>query len=357
MGDSFYDRFMGDGGTADAGDNSSDGGSSVDNTGGDKSPDIMKIDQGQGSDSLTDDTEAKTSGSSADGADADAGKGAGDKGTDDQGTGDEGADDKGGKEESGEDTSTSDDEKLPFDQHPKWKAARQAEKTMQDIMEKHGFEDSDELATALESGTSLKELLGNQDAKKLLEESQELQRIHNFWEEEKNKQLEENESPEQTTKRLKEENERLKQDFQRAETDRKAIQDSEKSIHNYENTIVDMVDRTEGLDETSKIMLSSLLGVDNPVDAVDIDDMKSVKKTATQTIEAFQEYIENVQQAAVDAYVQGQGKGPKIAGSPGGEGTPSVKSEEKGVPKGAKTEEVFDSIKSGLMERLAELAK
>jgi hypothetical protein len=348
MGDGFYEKFMGDGGSNTGGESagSADTGSTGDAKGSDTgksgitsdtTPDTtFKIDQGQGSESPTDDSEAKTSGSSADDADADA--------------------KKDGKEGSGEGSSTSDDnEKLPFDQHPKWKSARQAEKTMQEIMERNGFEDYDELNDALSSGKSLIELLGNRDAKQLLEESQELQRIKSYWEEQKNKELEENESPEQTNQRLKGENERLRKEFQRAQSDQKAIQESEKTIRNYENTVVDLIDKTDMV-ETEKIILGNLLGIDNPIDEIDIEDVRAVKKGTQAAINMFQEFVENIRQEAIDNYVKGQGKGPTITKSSGAEGT--MKSDKSAViPKGATTDQVFDNAKKEFLERLEALAK
>ena len=54
----------------------------------------------------------------------------------------------------------------PYDQDPKWKAARAAQAKFESILEKHGI-DAEDLDALLESGSSVADILGARDAKTL----------------------------------------------------------------------------------------------------------------------------------------------------------------------------------------------
>jgi hypothetical protein len=290
---------------------------------------------GQESDSPTDTDDGQTSESQTD-TDTDA-----ESKTSEEGSESESSTDKDGEKET---------KPLPFDDHPKWKEARAAEKRLTELLEKHGFDSAEALEDALSDEQSLKDLLGDRDAKKLVEDSQELKTIKDFWAEEKAKEIEQNETADDRAKRLKDENRRLQNKIDQDEANRKAIKDNEAALRNYEKSVVNLLDATEGLSADERGLAGLMLGVDNPMDDVDILDTKAVTKTAKQITEKLTKYISAVKQQAIDEYAKGKGEltpTPKVKDS-----TQSPVVKKKSLPKDASIDDVFADANQELLEVL-----
>lgn len=242
----------------------------------------------------------------------------------------------------------------PYDQDPKWKAARAAEKRMTDIMDKHGITDPDELETLLEEGTNIKELLGDRDAAQLVKDSDYLGQVQDYWAEQEALKQYEDESPEDSIKRLQEENRRLRTDTQSKDADRKALMDSQTTLSNFEADVSALIDSVEGLDEPSKEMLNLMLGVDNPINEIDISKRGDVRKAGKAGIEKFNTFVKTIEQQAIDKYAAGKSEVVPISKGAGSEAAPAVV--KKTVPENASVDETFDIAKKELTEVLNTLA-
>lgn len=232
---------------------------------------------------------------------------------------DTGAEDKGqeatatptvdkGEEASEADTSTAKPdegpEKLPYDQDPKWKSARAAEKMLNDLAEKHGIP-MEEIGDMLDAGIELKDIVGNQDAQKLVEKAQKMDRTEEYWAEQEALQREQDESAEQTTDRVKKENVALKAEMKQKEADQKARLKNQQVVRDYENSVNTEVDASD-LSPEAKVIARNLLGVDNPIDSIDIDDRGKVKTAVGQGIENVGKFIAQIEQNAIDKYAAGK---------------------------------------------------
>lgn len=198
-----------------------------------------------------------------------------------------------------------------FDKHPEWRGLKDTKTAVSEILEDNGYADFDELVSDLKTGRSLADLIGTSDANKvqsLLDKAQKWDAAEEYWAEQEAKKLEKGETQEETIARLKKEKQELL-DAQR--TDRKSREAADNKAYHlsrFNDDVSDLVDSTADLTDVEKSILKLHLGVDNPMDEVDIADRKAVRTTAKDAIAKFTEFIKGVRQAAVDAYADGKSK-------------------------------------------------
>ena len=100
-----------------------------------------------------------------------------------------------------DESGSSADEKLPFDEHPKWISARATEEKVESILDEHGYGSVDEMLEELVSSKSLQSEVGGRDIKKLVSAQEELDKIHAYWAEQEAMKKKE-EDPDEYTKDL-----------------------------------------------------------------------------------------------------------------------------------------------------------
>jgi len=243
---------------------------------------------------------------------------------------------------------------LQFDKDPKWLAARAAEKSLTAILDDGGFESVEELNEALKAGMSLQQLLGDNDAAKLIKDSETLQKYNEYWARADAEKLEAKETPEQTIARLKEENKKVTDASRRSEQDRQSSEDGVRIIAAYDKEVTKVVEAADLSAEHIGIA-AMLLGVDNPANKVDVEDVKAVRIMAKAGVDKFKAFVDDVRQQAVDEYAAGKSKlvpsgAPRKKEGEGegeGEGTPV-----KGVVPGVSVDEAFAAANKELLEMI-----
>ena len=208
---------------------------------------------------------------------------------------------------SGEGTPTSEGKKPPpYDQDPKWKAARAAEKALNDILSAHGFDTPDELQAALDEGMTLKEVLGQEDANTVVAEARKMREVEAYWAEREAAEREAKETPEETIERLKREKADLAEDFRRKQEDSKTVEEGQRILKEYDEEVTKLATSVEGLSKSERNLLTLVLGVDNPANEIDISDKSAVKATAKTVAERVQTILQAIRQEAVDQYAAGK---------------------------------------------------
>ena len=259
-----------------------------------------------------------------------------------------------GKEDGKKSGEGDDDSKpLPYDQDPKWKAARAAQAKMEDILEKHGLDSFEELDDLIAGGSSISEILGARDAKtitdktkQLIKDAEYLKEVKAYWaEQEAQKQKDEltpEERAEMSEKQLKE--------YKQAQADKEAKAAEDQSIKQALESYTGQADKAievSGLEGEDAAMAKLFLGVDNPFNEVDITDKKAVKEMAKVNTAKFKTYLDSVRQSAVDEYAKGKSKFVPIStvATPAKE---AVKPKE--LPPGSTIEEGFAQANAIMME-------
>lgn len=241
-----------------------------------------------------------------------------------------------------------------FDKHPEWRELKDNKTAIQGILDENGYRNLDELISDLQSGRSLADLLGTNDAntvQSLLDKSAKWDAAEEYWAEQKAKQLEEGETKEETITRLKKEKKEL-EDARRTDADKFThTEEARRQIEAFNRDVSDMVDSVDGLTDAEKSVLRLHLGVDNPMDEVTIGDRKAVRSTAQGVISKFTEFVKAVRQSAVDEYVKGQSKIIPTP-QPGAEQSPVVTEQRVDVSKTSGMEEAFSTANKLILEQL-----
>ena len=273
--------------------------------------------------------------------------------------GDESGTDKGGKKAGAEGETDDKSKPLPYDQDPKWKAARASQAKFESILEKHGI-DADDLDALLESGSSVADILGTRDAKaltstltQLKKDAEYLKEVKAYWaEQEKQKQRDEltpEERAEMSEKQLKE----YKAE-QAAKEKAKAEEASIKTALKSYTELVDKAIETSGIEGEDAAMAKLFLGVDNPFNEVDITDRKAVREMAKANAAKLKTFLDGVRQSAIDEYAKGKSKFVPISPVE----TPAKETvKKKELAPGATVEEGFAQAHDEMMEILNSMAK
>ncbi len=205
-----------------------------------------------------------------------------------------------------------------FDKHPEWRDLKDAKDEFSSLLEANGYSNKDELVTALESGAKLADLIGDQDAAAMQEAANNWYKAEEYWAEQEAQNLKEGESEAQTIIRLEQEKAALVKQ-QKAESERATEQrTSREAVKGFDSEVVTAVDGAKMTDDDSKLA-KLVLGLNNPMDDVDIQDTKAVKLAIKDNLGKAGELIKSIKQAAVDAYVAGDKKIIPIPKDVGGE--------------------------------------
>ena len=192
-----------------------------------------------------------------------------------------------------------------FDKHPDWREMKDGQGELQGILEKNGFKDGAELTAALESGQSLQEILGDQDAATVIEASNNWNKAEDFWAEQEAAKLKEGETEPETVTRLETEIATLKEQ-RKMETARNAeVKSTKDALQVFDSEVASTVDG-EKLSESEAKLAKLFLGMDNPMDDVDIKSKTAVRQAVGSNLKAFKTLLTSVKQAAVDGYVSGK---------------------------------------------------
>lgn len=249
------------------------------------------------------------------------------------------------------------DKPAPYDQDPKWKAARAAEKKMNDILEKHGLSSADDLDDALASGLTISELLGARDANTLVEAIKQLQKdaaylkdVKAYWKEQEELKKREDMTPEQRA----EDAEKKLKEFQKDQADKKAKSDEETQLKNAigeYSTQVEKAVESAGLSGDEAEMAKLFLGVDNPFNEVDITDRKAVRETTRSLTDKFSKFVASVKQKAIDDYAKGKSDlTPSPAKKDDGTPAPKIDTTKKVDTKGLSVDQAFGKSYDTMLE-------
>ena len=201
---------------------------------------------------------------------------------------------------------------IPYDQDPKWKSARAAEKNLNSILEKHGYDSFEDLQGAIDDGATLTGLLGKRDLNKLIKDADYLTEVKSYWAEQEHIKEEEGLDPEELADKRGKETEAAKRelkDYKQTQSDKEAKTKEEKAndkaVSDYGKAVEQEIEDAGFKDESAEIA-KLFLGVDNPFASVDIMDKKAVKEVAKGNISKLNTFLGKVRQDAVDKYAKGK---------------------------------------------------
>lgn len=241
-----------------------------------------------------------------------------------------------------------------FDKHPEWRGLKDGSDALNTILADNDYANADELIADLKTGVSLVSLIGTADANKvqaILDKSQKWDAAEAHWAEEAARKQEKGETDEETIARLKREKQELQEARRQDKLTQEELGQKATQLKQFNTDVSGMVDATEGLNDAEKGVLKLYLGVNNPMDEVNIGDRKAVRATAEGVISKFTEFISGVRQAAIDDYSEGKSEITPTP-PPAGDDVPAVNEGKVEVKEGTTVEEAFGQANKILIEQL-----
>ncbi len=189
----------------------------------------------------------------------------------------------------------------PYDQDPKWKAARAAEKQLTDILADKGFASVEDLIEAVDRGSNLEEVLSGADITQVMEQASTLTEYERRWAEQERTKLLEGETPEQTIARLELEKTALTTKYEADKSKFTQATETETQVKQF-NTDISTVILQQEVPEEYRKFAGLLLGADNPMLDVDMSNKQAFNQTALSMIGKITAF----EQAVVARYIAGK---------------------------------------------------
>jgi hypothetical protein len=180
---------------------------------------------------------------------------------------------------------------LPWNDQPKWKEARKAEKKLNDLLKANDLEDPDDLLELVQSGKAVKGKLPDLNAlDSIVAKAAKLDQYEEYWAKQRKDQADPEQRAEIAEQELAKERALKAHDQQ--------IEKTKKAISAYEKDVQGQVEEANIPKEYRGIVLE-LFGVGNPSNEVDITDKKATKKLVADGLKKF----DAVKQAIIAEYL------------------------------------------------------
>jgi len=242
---------------------------------------------------------------------------------------------------------------LPFDQDPKWKKARLAEKTLQEVMDTHGYLDVEELKEALESGKNLKSQLEDSDLETLKKNAAAYKEYKKRMEESENS--DDDQVPDDKMKKILEENKQLKSTLEEINETRRNEEATAESFKNYKtdvDRILELMSDEVPLNDVESILFKAVMGIDNPSTAVDINNRQEVRTMVKNAAKQFKTTLEAIKQNAIDEFAKGKSAMRVTDPTKSADSDSPILNQKNYDLEKQSTNEIFDSGKEELYELL-----
>lgn len=216
------------------------------------------------------------------------------------------------------------DKPPPFDQDPRWKSAREAEKNLQSLMTAIGAESVEELLDIADLGKELRtQGIDESKIEKALAAQKEYERVQAYWAEQEDKQRLESELPADRENRLAAENAALKREKKEEEERRKRGREREKIASDFDTEVKRLVQSDATIPDNEKAFYWKFCGVDNPTSNIDIASKEAIRKAIPSVAKLLKDFKDVILENAAKS----KSSIPRVpgAGAPADSGAPQIK--------------------------------
>lgn len=179
------------------------------------------------------------------------------------------------------------------------------------ILDEHGLDSPEELQEWLKNYRDLKGRIGDQDFDEIVEGYETLQQYQQAWAEQEEAKLREKETPEETIARLEKEKADLtkkrKQEKQQVENAASA----KKAIDNFNKTVSTVIEGSGDIPKEWRPFVAEFMGVDNPINEVDIEDRAAVRKITKAGVNKMKQFANLI----IKQYADGKMEIPRVSNS------------------------------------------
>jgi hypothetical protein len=212
---------------------------------------------------------------------------------------------------------------------------------VEEILDEYGLDSADDLKEFIANLSAMQGKIGEHDLDALIENTKTLQKYQANWQQQDEEKRRETETPEQTIARLEKENKNLQTKNVSNANRQKAAKAAETALSDFGDTVETVISSAKALPKEYAPFVAEFMGVDNPINEVDITDKAAVRRLTKAGINKINKF----EQAVIKRYRAGKIKIPKVTST---EPTPgSTGSKDAANPKNLK------EAKSLLMQSLA----
>ena len=192
---------------------------------------------------------------------------------------------------------------------------------VEEILDEYGLDSPEELKEFLASLNEMKGKIGDNDLDTLLENTKTLNQYQENWKAREEEKRRESETPEQTIARLEKEKKELQtKHITQAERIKKS-REAEAILDGFYDTVNSTIRSNKSLPKEYRPFATKYLGIDNPINAVDISDKAAVRRIAKTSVEKD---MADFEQTVIKRYLAGKVKVPNVTPT---EPTPGATSE------------------------------
>lgn len=189
------------------------------------------------------------------------------------------------------------------------KTGSKAQEFVSDILDEYGLDSPEDLKEFLSGLSGLKGKVGDRDLDELIKNSETLENYQEHWAKQEREKKKEGETPEDTISRLEKENEENQNERRKESDQRKQAKDAEHAIEAFNDTVDSAISADETIPKEYRPYLSEFLGVNNPINEVDIENNADVRKLT----KAGAKKLLDFEQAVIKRYRAGKTKVPKVS--------------------------------------------
>jgi len=179
---------------------------------------------------------------------------------------------------------------------------------VEEILDEFGLDSPADLKEFMGSLNEMRGKIGDNDLDTLLENSKTLEKYQADWQRQEEEKLREKETPEETIARLeKEKHQAITKNKTQAEK-RKAQKAAEQALGEFTETIDSVIKSSKDLPEAYRPMLRKFMGIDNPVNEVDITDKAALRRLTKAGIKDMTAFAQQI----IKDYRDGKTKIPNV---------------------------------------------
>jgi hypothetical protein len=213
-------------------------------------------------------------------------------------------DDKGDKGDKGDDDTKTDDDLDTGDDD----AGSSGKEYVKEILDEFDLDSPEELKDFVKDLASLKGKIGENDLDKLIENSETLEKFQAHWAKEEQTKLKDSETPEQTIERLEKERDEIQGKRKTDSDNRKAKVAAERALDDFNDTVTGVIKSDKTVPDEYRKFFGKFMGVDNPVNDVNIDDKAAVRRLTKASVKDLMDF----EQAVIKRYKSGKAKIPVV---------------------------------------------
>jgi hypothetical protein len=179
---------------------------------------------------------------------------------------------------------------------------------VEEILDEFGLDSPADLKEFMGTLNEMRGKIGDHDLDTLLENTKKLNQYQAEWQRQSEEKQKEKETPEETIARLeKEKNQALKQNKTQADK-RKAAKSAEAALDDFTDTVNTVIDGAKDLPKAYRPMLRKFMGIDNPINEVDITDKAALRRLTKSGIKEMTAFAQQV----IKDYRAGKTKIPNV---------------------------------------------